>query len=87
MTKEQIDKAQIYLEKLNILENNLNSVTNSVFDGQNRTEEVSKYIHNNCLSNDCIALLTEEDCKEINQTIYNVLIRKIKENQNILEHI
>ena len=87
MTKEQIEKGKIYIEKLSILEDNLNSVTNSVFDGQNRKEEISKYLHNNCLTTDCVALLSEEDCKEINQVIYNVLIRKIKENQDILDKI
>lgn len=87
MTKEQIDKASLYLTKLDILEEALNSVTNSRFDGEHRTEEVSEYIHNGCLNNDCIAMLSKEDCKEINQAIYNVLVRKIKENRDILEKI
>ncbi len=87
MTKEQIDKAQICLANIKILEDNLNSVTNSTFDGDVRKEEVSNYIHNNCLSLDCLNLLTKEECEEINRTIYNILIKKIKENQNILENI
>lgn len=87
MTKEQIEKGKIYIEKLDILEDALNTVTNSVFDGAERKEQVSKYLHNNCLPNDCIALLTEDECKEINQVIYNILIKKIKENQDILEKI
>ena len=87
MTKEQIEKGKIYIEKLDILEDALNTVTNSVFDGAERKEQVSKYLHNNCLSSDCIALLNEEDCRKINQIIYDILIEKIKENQDILEKI
>jgi len=87
MTRQQIEEGLRVSEKITTLENALNTVTNSVFDGQDRKEVVSNYIHNGCLSSEVLVLLSSEDCKKINSAIYDVLCENIKKLQEQMSNI
>lgn len=88
MTKEQLERANKLTKQISTLEEGINKVTKSVFNGETRNEVVSDRLTcTDWLGNDLITLLTNEECQQINQTIYDIICNKIKIKQEELEKI
>ena len=90
MTKQELEKANKLTKEISLLENTLNKVVKSEFNGNDRKEVISDRLSStdwDWLGNDVKDMLSAEDCFNINKVIYDIMCKKIKEKQDELEKI